>query len=179
MRTPKIFSKERLEQTRTQPLHSLGNSLGKGSLRQIGRLTVAIASALVLIGTSAARVTAASAELISPIDMSQADGVFLLALDYDLNRAKNLARQRGEAENGGVSVYETEPSMHGPAAESPHVINADGSVTFTFRGGPRGDDFYTVETQVTVAYDAQNQWDIVTEYNREIPPTPVPMSDLM
>ncbi len=150
-------------------------------------LHVAIATlTLLTLGSDrvAAEFSTKNSATISPTDIhltdiSQSRGVLLMAFDYDLNRAKNLARQRGEAENGGVSVYETEPSMHGPAAESPHVINSDGSVTFTFRGRPRGGDFYTLETQVTVFYDAQTQWDIVTEYNQEIPPTTVSMSDLM
>lgn len=151
----------------------------KLALKQIGLLSVAIATAVTLTGISAERSTAELTTPDLPIYLSRADEVALLAPDYDLNRAKNLARQRGEAENGGVSVYETEPSMHGPAAESPHVINSDGSVTFTFRGRPRGSNFYTVETQVTVAYNAQTQWDIVTEYNEEIPPTTVSIADLL
>lgn len=155
------------------------NRLWRASLRPVGLLTVAIASSLTLAGLIAPQATAETSSLSQQIVISQSEDIYFLAPDYDLNRAKNLARQRGEAENGGVSVYETEPSMHGPAAESPHEINTDGSVTFTFRGRARGGDFYTVETQVTVAYDAQTQWDIVTDYNEEIPPTTVSMSDLM
>lgn len=149
---------------------------------------VAIATSFALVSAGAGQNTAEAATSFTShthqghlglIYISQSDAVYQLAPNYDLNRAKNLARQRGEAENGGVGVYETEPSMHGPATESPHVINADGSVTFTFRGRARGSDFYTLETQVTVVYDARTQWDIVTEYNREISPTPVSMAEVM
>ncbi|MGB3494325.1 MAG: hypothetical protein WBA57_16480 [Elainellaceae cyanobacterium] len=187
MNTPNVFSKRRSTQLARQSQKSLRGA----ALKSTGSLTVAIASTLTLSGLtlsgaiaeSGAAATAqgsiAESALSAPVPISQSEDVYFLALDYDLNRAKNLARQRGEAENGGVSVYETEPSMHGPAADSPHVINTDGSVTFTFRGKPRGGDFYRFETQVTVAYDAQTQWDIVTDYNQEIPPTTVPMSDLL
>ena len=98
-----------------------------------------------------------------------------------LNRAKNLARQRGEMENGGIVTIETEPSMHGPSAESPHQIAlADGSTQyiFTFRVRPRATANYTHESQVRVTYTYEGAgWTIDTIYNNRIEPTPVSYSE--
>lgn len=80
----------------------------------------------------------------------------------DLNRAKNLARQAAETENGGVIVYSAEPSMHGPASESPYVDNGDGSWTFTFRGGTPGSEIYDIETVVMVD---RATWTVTVLYN--------------
>lgn len=100
----------------------------------------------------------------------------LLEHSSRLNRAKNLARQRGEQESGGVTTVETEPSMHGPSAEAPYEINAVGDMTeyvFTYRLRPRATEDYTQETQVLVTYnEPANTWDIETVYNRAIAPTP-------
>lgn len=94
-----------------------------------------------------------------------------------LNRAKNLARQRGELENGGVTTVETEPAMHGPSVESPHqiVLGEDGTqYIFTFRLRPRATDNYTYESQVQINHaDGNNEWTIDTIYNNRINPTPV------
>jgi len=67
-----------------------------------------------------------------------------------LNRAKNLARQAAEQQNGGLGQYRAEAAMHGPAAGTPHEFNADGSITFTFTGGFPGSTTPTVESIVTV-----------------------------
>ncbi|NJO39489.1 MAG: hypothetical protein HC769_14745 [Cyanobacteria bacterium CRU_2_1] len=83
----------------------------------------------------------------------------------DLNRAKNLARQAAETENGGLSQYRAEPAMHGSAAESPYVDNGDGSVTFTFFGSIPGEEVYSYESIVTI--DTVT-WDIVVNYNGTI-----------
>ena len=98
-----------------------------------------------------------------------------------LNRAKNLARQRGEMENGGIIVSETEASMHGPSAESPHqLVLGDNSTQyiFTFRVRPRATEAYTHESQVKVTYMYETAtedagWTIDTVYNNRIEPTPV------
>lgn len=93
-----------------------------------------------------------------------------------LNRAKNLARQRGEQANGGVTTVETEPSMHGPSAESPYMIETtnDGlRYIYTYRLRPRAAENYTIETQVAVNYSGDfDRWEVDTVYNREIAPTP-------
>lgn len=114
-------------------------------------------------------------ELCSSVSDSNLRFQCLLNQSNRLNQAKNLARQRGERENGGVTLVEAEPSMHGPSAESPYVIAADGSVTqytFTYRMRPRATTDYTQEVQVLVTYDEQgNQWNIDTVYNQSIAPT--------
>ncbi|KAI9134624.1 hypothetical protein ON05_015980 [Acaryochloris sp. CCMEE 5410] len=70
---------------------------------------------------------------------------------FFLTRAKNLARQAAERENGGLSQYRAETSMYGPAIDSPHVENEDGSVTFSFKGGAPGFVSPTLETVATVS----------------------------
>ncbi|MEL6383123.1 MAG: purine nucleoside permease [Cyanobacteria bacterium J06626_18] len=86
--------------------------------------------------------------------------------DACLNRisligAKNLARQAAEAENGGLSQYRAEASMHGPAADAPFVENEDGSLTFTFRGRRPENLEFTIESVVTVTPGG----DAIVEYN--------------
>lgn len=73
-----------------------------------------------------------------------------IAGPFFLTRAKNLARQAAERQNGGLAVYRAESTMYGPAIDAPHVQNADGSVTFSFRGGPPGFTTPTIETIATV-----------------------------
>lgn len=82
-----------------------------------------------------------------------------------LNRAKNLARQAAEQQNGGLSQYRAEPAMHGPAGETPYEFNADGSITFTFTGGFPGSTTPTVESIVTV--DPTN-WVVTIDCNGPI-----------
>ncbi|MBP0005115.1 MAG: hypothetical protein J7642_15630 [Cyanobacteria bacterium SBC] len=83
----------------------------------------------------------------------------------DLNRAKNYARQAAEDANGGLGEYRAEPSMHGPSADSPHVINSDGTITFTFRGRAPEAETYTVESVVTVDLTT---WAVNIDYNGPI-----------
>lgn len=80
---------------------------------------------------------------------------------FDLNRAKNLARQAAEAANGGLRMYRAEASMHGPAQQSPFVDNGD-SWTWTFLGGQPGASLTTIETVVTVYKESKQ---IVVTYN--------------
>ncbi len=69
---------------------------------------------------------------------------------FFLTRAKNLARQAAERQNGGLRVYRAEAAMYGPAIDAPSRQNSDGSVTFTFKGGAPGFVTPTVETIATV-----------------------------
>ncbi|NJO77789.1 MAG: hypothetical protein HC827_04190 [Cyanobacteria bacterium RM1_2_2] len=86
----------------------------------------------------------------------------LLESSIQLNRAKNLARMAAERENGGLSVYQADASMHGPSETSPYVDNGDGTYTFTFMGGRPGYTNPTVESVVSVD---TNDWTINIDYN--------------
>lgn len=81
-----------------------------------------------------------------------------------LGRAQNLARQAAIKANGGLSKYRPAPAAFGPAIQSPHVINTDGSITFVIRGGAVG---YKVPTQETVVTVAPNN-SVVVSYNGPI-----------
>jgi hypothetical protein len=71
--------------------------------------------------------------------------------DAFLSKARNIARQVVIKANGGLDRYRPDASMFGPAAKSPHVKNADGSLTFTFKGGSPGSTTMTIESVVTVS----------------------------
>lgn len=71
--------------------------------------------------------------------------------DAFLSKARNIARQSAIKANGGLDRYRPETSMFGPAAKSPYVKNADGSLTFTFKGGSPGSTTMTLESVVTVS----------------------------
>ncbi|MGB3494930.1 MAG: hypothetical protein WBA57_19525 [Elainellaceae cyanobacterium] len=153
--------------------------------------SVVTLSALALFGTLAlpslmgtktsaqAQVSSRTVEELSQLCESFTDSneAFQCLLNQSgrLNRAKNLARQRGEQANGGVTTVETEPSMHGSSSESPYEIEVvdDGvRYIYTYRLRPRATANYTIETQVVVNYHSEfDQWDIDTVYNRDITPT--------
>jgi|GEM_PF-2010956 len=139
-------------------------------MNYIRLLIVTIVSTL--MGSAALNLLVAPAVASSEPQLVSQAGDGLLP-NFVLNRAKNYARQRAESENGGLSVYTAEPSMHGPSSASPYLMNDDGSFTFTFRGGRPGAGVYTVESQVTVDYEEVSGWNIVTNYNRSITATSV------
>lgn len=82
-----------------------------------------------------------------------------------LNQAKNLARQTAEQANGGLSEYRAEPSMHGPAIETPHEKIADGVWRFTFQGGSPNSPTFTTESVIVVNTNTDT---ISIEYNGSI-----------
>lgn len=156
------------------------------------KLPITVVSFLSMIGPVVASPVAIAQSTVhqAPIRISQAEGVTQLCDQEEsissrldclfeqsnrLNQAKNFARQRGEQINGGIIRFETEPSMHGPSADSPHTIEDSETATrytFTFRLRPRGSNTYTRETQVLANYDKlSQQWSFETVYNREIAPT--------
>jgi hypothetical protein len=69
---------------------------------------------------------------------------------YFINRAKNLARQAAITANGGLERYRPDPAMFGPAVQTQYVRNADGSITFSFKGGAPGFSTPSMETVATV-----------------------------
>lgn len=96
----------------------------------------------------------------SPVDAQTSSPITSPSKPSDpffLTRAKNLARQSAERQNGGLNVYRAEASMYGPAIDAPYVQNSDGSVTFTFKGGAPGFTTPTVETIAIVTSDGQVQ----------------------
>lgn len=87
-----------------------------------------------------------------------------LSADLFLARAKNLARQAAIQTNGGLSQYRPDPRMFGPASRAPYVRNANGSITFKFRGGSPGAETQSLESEITVAQDNK----LTIDYNGPI-----------
>jgi hypothetical protein len=81
-----------------------------------------------------------------------ANAAVLSWIDQDafFAKARNLARQAAIRENGGLGRYRPEAAMFGPSAKTPAVTNANGSITFTFKGGAPGETALTTESVVTV-----------------------------
>lgn len=80
------------------------------------------------------------------------------------NRAKNLARQAAEQENGGLGQYRAEPAMHGPVEETNHEEIEEGVWRFTIRGREVGSDELTIKTVVIV----DEEGNVTVESNEEI-----------
>ncbi len=70
--------------------------------------------------------------------------------DAFFSKARNLARQAAIKANGGLSRYRPETAMFGPSAQTPAVKNANGSITFSFKGGAPGTPTLTTESVITV-----------------------------
>jgi hypothetical protein len=96
---------------------------------------------------------------------AQSNTTIIRRNNVDLNRAKNLARQAAVQANGGLGQYRPEDAMHGPAAQSPHVDNGDGTWTFTIRGRRPNSQVFTMETVVTVSRDGKQ---VTVDYNGPI-----------
>lgn len=91
----------------------------------------------------------------STIAQNRPDARVIVTDNFDLNRAKNLARQAAVSANGGLNRYRPENAMHGPAAQAPFVENSDGSWTFTIKGRRPESNNFTIETVVTVSKDGK------------------------
>ncbi|MGF1537474.1 MAG: hypothetical protein ACFB4J_13465 [Elainellaceae cyanobacterium] len=137
-------------------------------LNQFSPLVVTVATGFVLMNSSASVVAhplQAQPPQAQPLQATQ-------LIDVDLVRARNLARQAAERENGGILSYRAEPAMHGPAQETPFIENLDGSRTFTFQGcstdliDSSGQcTAYTIESVVTVAPSGR----VTLNENRTLP----------
>jgi len=147
--------------------------------------TVATLAATGLGPQAIAQTTYSIDALVELCEDAPSDDSFQCLLDQSsrLNRAKNLARQAGEKNNGGVTTIEAEPSMHGPSSQSPYSIettDAETRYVFTFRLRPRATSDYTYETQVVVRYGYEDdQWTVDTVYNQPIEPTTVSYADTL
>ncbi|WP_246198774.1 hypothetical protein [Sodalinema gerasimenkoae] len=84
---------------------------------------------------------------------------------FDVQRAKNQARQLAERLNGGLERYRAESSMHGPSADAPYRLTETGDIEFRFLGRAPRDTHYSLETVVIVN---PNTWELEATYNGQI-----------
>ena len=73
-------------------------------------------------------------------------------------------QKHATAANGGLREYRPEAAMFGPTSGTPVTQNADGSVTFVFKGGAPLSQVPTQETSVTVTKAGQ----VSVNYNRPL-----------
>lgn len=99
-------------------------------------------------------------------ELGSSDSFAIAAIDEDsfIARARNLARQAGISANGGLRQYRPEAAMFGPTSGTPVTKNADGSLTFVFKGGAPLSQQPSQETSVTVTKAGQ----VTVNYNRTI-----------
>lgn len=125
-------------------------------------LTTTTLAALPLLPVVVRAQTPGSPSPQKPIRSEISDPLFL-------GRAQNLARQTAININGGLSNYRPAPAAFGPAIQSSHVNNEDGSITFTIYGGAKVTTVPTQETVITVAPNNS----VVVNYNGPIRTTRV------
>ena len=99
-------------------------------------------------------------------DLGGSDSFAIAAINEDsfIARARNLARQAGISANGGLRQYRPEAAMFGPTSGTPVTKNADGSLTFVFKGAAPLSQVPTQETSVTVTKAGQ----VSVNYNRPL-----------
>ncbi len=130
-------------------------------------MRITLWAAVITLGIVASCPTLATAVDGSSPTLTAQSTPYDLGTTYDLRRAKNLARQAAEAENGGLQQYRAGAIMHGPVSEIPAEaiqVNGSNSVTFLFMGGPPGTDLTAIESEVRVDW-LNDEWIIDVIYN--------------
>ncbi|BAQ64690.1 hypothetical protein GM3709_1455 [Geminocystis sp. NIES-3709] len=82
-----------------------------------------------------------------------------------LGRAVHLARQTGEATNGGLTQYRAEASMFGSIDQVNCVVSDNNTWTFTFKGSTPYSNIPTLETAIRVNHQT---WETFVDSNTRI-----------